>query len=379
MRYLYWRGNSLWSRFPVAGKPPAYPLKIRTTGSPTDKARCERLGERMLAEIRTGRFFDKFESTAPYRPKYWRLVARFWYHEFKFLQCAYSEWHHIVWSLREFGKKFYDEINVEDVRKWINAMKEVGVKTNCINKRLYYLGRVYRHAGKETDKRFLLNYNPSKDVKKLKGDTERTDLLTPEMFERNYEALLSINDEFAFYYLLLWETGRRPLEVALYRLEYLNWERQEINVPASISKTKDAETIPLSKRAWGQITLRHRPGDTGLISKTSTGTPWLYYADTKRKSLVNNSKRWMKKLRKVVGKTGWMRDTRGGFVTEMCQAKIDLCVVGDLSGHKDLRSVKRYDKRPLNRLHTAIDERPQPPAQKQQPEGKILEFRRKAV
>jgi hypothetical protein len=79
-KYLCWRGDSLWCRYPIPEYPDAYPLGIKTTGSKTDRERAEKEGEKKLAVLRTkaidGSLFEKKpEEKAPYRPKFWRLVS----------------------------------------------------------------------------------------------------------------------------------------------------------------------------------------------------------------------------------------------------------------------------------------------------------------
>ena len=85
MKFLYWRGNSLWCRIPER-----HALGIvRCKDTPAETKRCEREGELVLAKIRTeiveGTFFEKQKPVEEhYRPKFWRLVGNYWYHHLRF-------------------------------------------------------------------------------------------------------------------------------------------------------------------------------------------------------------------------------------------------------------------------------------------------------
>jgi integrase len=67
----------------------------------------------------------------------------------------------------------------------------------------------------------------------------------------------------------------------------------------------------------------------------------------------------MRKLREEYGKdAGWFRDTRAGGITFMFSRGIDAKVVMGLSGHRDIRSVMRYNKTYMERMKEAVSSKP---------------------
>lgn len=351
--YLYWRGRSLWTRWPKR-----MPLDIHRTGDGrAETARCVRLGEQALAKLRVevveGKFFDKAAETeeAPYRPRFWRLVGRYWYHHLRFQKSGANERYHLAHSLREFGGQPAHEIEAVDVQRWMRRQRQKGVAVNTVNRRLAYMKRAFSYAKAEASPRHRLDYDPSAGVHALSGGNVRQYLLTPERFERHYEFLREASPRFALFYLGLWETGRRPLEVASYMWEMLDMEDQGLEIPASITKGKEPAWIPVSDRLFVELVSIPEAERTGTIFKNHRGRPWLWEA---RPGVVRNScHRHMSKLRERFPGAGWARDARGGFVTRHADAA-DLSTLMSLSGHRDVRSVQRYMKYRRDRMREVV-------------------------
>ncbi len=367
MKYLYWRGAALWCRYPVAGKPDCYPLKIFTTGSKTDKSRCERIGEQTLAELRTGVFFDNQErkSEIPYKPTYRRLAYRYIHGQYWFTKWKYNDKSKLRASIQEFGHMRYDEIESRHIIEWMKKLRAQGYKENTIRNYFFQMSGVYRFANEKEKinggRYKRITYNPCIEAQEyLENGDEREFLLTPAQFEKHYSFLLTLDSDFHFFYLVLWECGRRPLETAQWRIEYLKWDAREIVIPPSLIKGRNSKqiTLPLSDRAWHAITALCKPGETGWIFKSKSGQPWLYRAETHKKGVTSASKTWMNKLKAKFGAeaVGWMRDNRGGFVSLMCENN-DPLLVGSLAGQSP-RTVARYNKRTRERQRHALSSRP---------------------
>ena len=126
MKYLFWRGNSLWCRFAIPGLPYRFPLDIHTTGTITDKKRCERDGEEALAKLRTrakeellfGKPEPKPEAPKVYKPKLWRLIGRFWYYNLRFVKSGSKDRAYLKRILRVFGSRYAKDITRENVSMW---------------------------------------------------------------------------------------------------------------------------------------------------------------------------------------------------------------------------------------------------------------------
>jgi len=340
MKYIFWRGESLWCRYPLPGYREKYPLGIKTTGSPVDRARCEKQGEAALASLRTkateNRLFDIKEPEAHYNPKFWRLVARYWYHHLRFKEAAKDIKFSLMHSLKKFGLKYACEIHREDIELWRNEMRAGGASVASINHRYGYLCAVYGWANSEDDLTKRIGYNPTAAMKKLSGANIRTFVLTREKFERNLEYLRKTNPRFAVFYLALWETGRRPKEAARYEWEWITEQVIEgriihaVNVPPQIAKTKEYDVVPISDRLWNEISgLAYRHG---FIFRNRLGEPWRYW------------RRHKEALERKYGVDGgWIRDTRRGMVTNKCEVEgHDPEQVRGVSGHRTQSIFSRY-------------------------------------
>jgi integrase len=344
-KFLFWRGNSLYCRYPVPGWPESYPLKIYTTGSASDKLKCARLAENKLAEIRyklqNGTLFEKEPEKAPpekapYNPKYWRIVGRYWYYHLRFVKSVKNERYSLMASLKKFGNRTASEIYREDIELWRKEMVDRGDKINSINNRYAYMCAAYTHANNENNPRYHFAFNPTRGMKKLPGASVRTFVLTQEKFERNYEYLKKTFSRSAILYLALWETGRRPKEVSEYRWE---WVREvPINgrpvhivfVPPEVAKTEEPDNVILSDRLWGELSqlgYRH-----GYIFRNRTGAQlrsWRRPKDALEKKFGSDA--------------GWFRDCRRGMITHKCEVQgCDPVNVQKISGHRTQSVFNRY-------------------------------------
>ncbi len=362
MKYLYWRGKSLWCRYPLPGYPEMYPLEIYTTGSSTDRVRSEREGEAALASLRTkateNRLFDKKkdrEAPKIYNPTFRRLCRRYVCNHLRLKKSGRNEIYHLMHSYRHFGKRIAREITRDDVESWRQRMIRDGAAINTVNNRFAYLGAVYAWANSESMIGKRLGYDPVIGMEKLPGGNVRQFVLTAEKFERNYAFLrdgqraregtrakhatpwvVTPCPRFAMFYLGLWETGRRPNEVSQYTWEMV-YEQvidgikvHAVSVPPAITKTDEGDTVFISDRLWSEISqLGYR---TGYIFRNAEGGRWQYWDRHKRKLEM-----------KFGLDCGWIRDTRRGFVTHKCEVEgHDPAIIKARAGHKTDSMFKRY-------------------------------------
>jgi hypothetical protein len=189
--------------------------------------------------------------------------------------------------------------------------------------------------------------------------------LTKDKFERNYDLFknglkwrtgkpnrhcteweVAPEPRFAKYYLGLFETGRRPLEVSQYGWEMISSLEVDgrtvrfFNVPPQIVKKDQFNVVIISDRLWNEIS--HETDRTGLVFTNKNGTQW---------------KNWDKhkaKLEKIFGADcGWIRDCRRGFVTHKAEVeKKDPRHIKDQAG---LKTNSIFDRYRIGKLQNQID------------------------
>lgn len=380
VKNLYWRSGVLWCSYSLPGYPAKFSLKIKTTGTREDRRVCERAGMKILTLLQTrhiegtlfnyrefklrvkqGTLFSSFgaEEHKPYRPKFWRIVGRYWCHHLRHKKSGPTDKYHLMHCLKKFGRKFADEIETHEVVQWLEGMKKNGVAINTINLRLTYMQAAFNYAN-EKEIKFCVEYNPVRRIEKLKGANVRNFLLTPAMFERNYLYLKKDAPRFALYYLALWETGRRPAEVAGYEWDMYDVNNRTFNIPARLNKANVNDVIPFSDRlhdALMEIEINKR---IGLIFPNNCGNPFVYW--NRHGEYRNNNQRYIKLLRKKFGNVGVIRDTRRGFVTR----KVDeenhrLEDVMLMTGHTTISTAKRYRIGSIEAKRKVVDNNPTPP------------------
>lgn len=364
MKYLYWRGLSLYCTYQIPGFPSRYPLHIYAINE-KDKSRCMKLGEVELARLRTAAFTGKLLDNEPeikkeYAPTYARLVARYWYYHLRFQGCANDDRYHLLPSLVYLGKKLAKDISREDIVLWREKLKAEGYSIATINRRYAYLKRVFSWAAEESSPQYQFTYNPTIGLHKLSGENIRTFVLTQEQFEKNYNLFKNgllwkerptkhhsnyrhLPDPlFAKFYLALWETSRRPLEVSQYTWEMVTTLQvpdkngipkpvRVIQVPPSlIGKTNEYDTVVISDRLWIEVSATL--DRTGLIFKNRAGTAWKKWGNQQNR--LNDT---------FKGKGGVIRDCRRGSITHSVEVEgHDPMHVKMQSGHKTNSMFERY-------------------------------------
>ena len=324
-KYLFWRGNSLWSRFPLPGRPARYPLEIYSDGSATDKKNKENLGAAIIGKLSTeiieGRFFDKKEAEVPvYRPKVWRVVGRYWYYHLRFKNLENrSAKHYARESLKKFGSLYWNEVTPERAESWLQGLRADGYEVNSVNSSLSFLKAAFQYCVNSPKmvrthipnpvKGNRLDKSPIAPVKKLKGGKIREYLLTEPTFERNYKWFSIYYPTFAVFYLCIWLMGRRPRELSLYTWEMIT-EREVkgekihcFSVPPEICKMQKPDLVPIPERLWQAIF--SQGWRTGLVFRNTRNGRWKYWFDI-----------W-NKLKKAFPDSdpGVFRDGRRGFAT----------------------------------------------------------------
>jgi len=361
-QYLYWRGRSIWCRYPVPGKPPSYPLGIkRVKNTKTEIARCWEKAERLLAEFRVAKEHDLslFEKKVEAKPEPAPLLPittipmvldKFWneyFYEKKSAPQAEATYRYLK---KKWESQDASQFNDKDLGDWVKEMKIKGnvvlieeekdkkeedkkakpLAVNTINNRVQFLQQAFRY-----------NKIPFPDWKNLPNGNIRGFYLNKFLFERNYLFLANHKDpgskQYSKYYLALWETIRRPKEVAQYLISDVDQYRKCIQVRAEISKTGKTDLVAISDRLWEIIEPELSRGSGELLFPNLKGGPWI-------KGRCINYQKHVEKLTEKFGESGgWCRDCRRGSASyRVDELEVAASDVKDQAGWRTWSSFDRY-------------------------------------
>lgn len=353
---VYWRKNTAWVDIHLRGQRYREPFKKTKTGTAAEKERIEKqallFAQRKLIELSgesvKKQFFD-ISDKRTYRPKFWRLVGRYWMYCLRYKKSAKYERSKLNLILKVFGRCYYDEIQREDIVTWMHDVqvekgsgenkRHMRAEVSTVNRRLAYIRRAFRFANTESNPLYRISHDPTIGVHRLKGENVRQILITPEMFEKGYAA---DNSEVGrALWLAGWETGARPEE--LYGLTWSDVDlvSRRIVLGSKATKTSESRIIVMTRRLALEL--------MGL-KRTSE---WVFPSPKGNK--LKDPRPYMKPIWKAIGRHIWFRDNRGAFTTRALMAGNDLPGIMAQQGHKSVSSSLRYAKDKEMRARTVID------------------------
>ena len=122
------------------------------------------------------------------------------------------------------------------------------------------------------------------------------------------------------------ETGIRRGELCLVQWQYLDLDAGTLYLPAEITKTRTARTVPLSPVALD--VLRALPcTEDPRIFPTSPGAVTQAWGDARKRAEVQDLR---------------LHDLRHEAASSLFELGLNVMKVASITGHKDLRSLKRY-------------------------------------
>ena len=351
---VFWRNNTAWIDIHIRGKRHRQAYKKVKTGTIAEKERIEKqalsFAQRKLISLSGDTKLFDISNKRTYRPKFWRLVGRYWSYCLKFKKSAQYERSKLNLILQTFGRCYYNDIQREDIVTWMHDLKVtkkvdgerkiVRAEVATVNRRFAYIRRTYRFANTESNPNYRICHDPTIGIHKLKGENVRQMLITPEMFEKGYAAEGNTDVGKALW-LAGWETGARPEE--LYGLKWTNIDlvSRRIILGAKATKTGDSRIIVMTRRLAVEI--------MGLKQISE------YVFPSPSGGKLRDPRPYMKPIWKAIGRNVWFRDNRGAFTTRALMAGNDLPGIMAQQGHKSVCSSLRYAKDKEMRARTVID------------------------
>jgi integrase len=363
MKYLYWRGNALWSRFPHPNKPKGnrYSMGLKY-GKGLTKAQCEKMALQngylpFIVEPNAKLFESDEVKEEHYYPTVNDLLDRY-YDETLSFKKSHTQLNNQLKRLRDaFGDKKWDELNVVDITMWFSSMRKKGYEIETIKIWRQHIRSAYTHAFDEPDEKYRISSNPLTRLKKLTEQSNiRKNFVSEELFEKIIRFFSKRFPDFVPFYTALYLTGRRPEETALWSWEKIGEKKLQdgntvhyIDIPSTNAKNKQEDRVYLPERLWNVII--SQGWRTGYVFRNSlTGKNWYSSTWTYRINILKAQYPDIPQISNIV-----CRDTRRGFITRKKELEHKpLTIVQRLVGHSSSKSTERYCEAQLDEVIESV-------------------------
>ena len=313
---IYSRGKTWYIAYYVNGE--QIKEKIGTAPLVT-KGQAELALKARLGEVVQDRF--KLEKTKN-RIRLVKLIEKYlnWITE---NQKGYSREVTISKHFLEFiGDKYIDSISTWDIEKYKSKRKQDGMKPSTVNRELNMLRSMFNRAVEwgEVEK------NPLDGVKKLKPlkaeDYERKpEYISNEVFTT---ILNASSTNLRNFLIVAKNTGMRVSELINLKWTDIDFEKEVIFV--NDSKNFTQRLIPMNSSVLNTLKSEVKGHERVFTyqSRDSVGSTW-----RKVRERLN-----LKKYR--------LHDLRHTFITNLITSGVDIITIMEITGHKDIRMIKRY-------------------------------------
>lgn len=387
IKYLFKRGNSLWSRAPVEGKPKGYryPMGMFNDVSPRNKKEYAREWERLyeLAYTRKYEPIEKTEVSSPtpteiYRPSFSDMVNRY-LEEYIIIMRAGSYkciCGQVKPLIKRFGDLPYDSIEKKVVLKWLSDLRANGdgQSVNTLNTLIAYLRKIYSY-NLENDEKLVQNRNVGQMISlKPWPEEPRRRHCAPSMEKQRtiyYEWYRKHYPEYAKIYLFRVLTGFRPKMT-----HKLTWAQHsedtvqgkvlhKFTVDSYRNKNKKTWEYYIPDDAWDLIKLDFRSGlvftNPRALTKDkawNTNADFHYTKKLKRAFPDDPDCKILTKEERRTKDTLVARSTRTAYATNCLEVEHqDVNVVRENMGHVHISSTERYrQSSKMNRLKVIYPE-----------------------
>ena len=240
------------------------------------------------------------------------------------------------------GRAFAEDVTHRDVLRYIDALLKRGLTSRTANNRAVALKGFLRFCDLDADALVQAKDKPKFELK-------RPEIYTNEEVTRILAACPK--EYYALVFETLWKTGMRFQELANLEWREIDWESSSVHLHSKQAegfqiKDREERVIPIEAtllvklKAWRKK-MRH----ARLIFGTSNDTP---------------HRKWNEALKVIVRKAGlncghcatckernecerfYLHKFRATFMSRMLQGGMDLSTLMSITGHQDLKSVRRY-------------------------------------
>ena len=245
--------------------------------------------------------------------------------------------------VKYFGRQMMHEISTNDMDNYLEQRQQER-KPSTVNSDLTMLKSMFNRANEWGD---LSEYNPARDIKKLKENNERCRYLTEEEQER---LLAACSGVLRTVVLSAFRTGLRWGELISLkwqqapRSNFVDFENNVIFIHEALSKSKKSRYVPLAP------SVKQALMDFPQRSETS----YIFVNPKTGKPIVTLKKSFHTALKKAEIEDFRFHDLRHCFASDLVRKGTDLYVVQRLLGHSSPKMTQRYAHLSDDHLKEAI-------------------------
>ncbi len=340
---IYQRGENWYIDFTFKGQ------RIRESIGPSRRG-AEKVITKKKAEIAENKYLDVRKEPEPIKFHEFAKEYLQWSKATKKASTYNREISFMKQLEKEFEGKTIQEITTWQIDKWKVKRKDE-LKPASVNRELGLLKNMFSKAvewGK-------LNENPSRKVKRLKGEVKRVRFL----MSGEIQTLLSnCPDHLKPIVTVGLHTGMRKRELLGLKWEQVNFEQGIITLTET--KNNERRDIPMDETVKNLL--------KGLSPENDI--PYVFLRDGQPLKFVDESFRTAVKKSEI--EDFHFHDLRHTFASNLVMAGVDIMTVKELMGHKDLTMTLRYSHlapnhktRAINILDAVMTQNP--------PQGKVTE------
>lgn len=319
MGSIFKHGNSWWIAYYIGGK--QVKERVGAVGVVT-KGQAEEALKARIGEIVQGRFnLEKAKKAIIFD----KVMD-------KYLEWATDNHKSAERDVEAFKVllKYFGGKNVQDLTSWLvekyKSDRKTQVKPATINRELTVLKRMFNLAIQWG----LATSNPVQGVESLPVSKGIPRALKEWEFQKLYD---SASPHFKPILLCAYLTGMRRSEIIRLKWEDVDFETGYIIVREA--KNNEARAIPIEDTLKKELLRLKENATCGHVFTTPEGTPYKYRDAFKRA--------WKTALKKSGIRKCRFHDLRHTFTSNLIvKEKEDLITVSELTGHKDIRMLKRY-------------------------------------
>ena len=334
---VFKRGRQYWIRYSIGAR------QYRESANTTKKQLAEELLRKRQNEIFEGRFFPqkrRGDVTLEQLKERWMKHVRA-----KGKRTAGHDARRFVRLMEFFGKsRQLSAITRADVEDFVGFMREIRRCTDggkvegkplapaTINRHLALLRAALNYAVEHK----YIHQNPAGRFPLIAEDNERDRICSREEYE---ELIEEADPPLRLAIIIGYHTGMRLGEIANLRWDQIDLKKRLFRLRAADTKTRKGRVVPMATEVVDELKLAPRSIDGALLSDR----------------VYQLSSRFAKLCRELEIKDLRFHDLRHTAATNLRRAGVDIFTIKQITGHKTLAMLERYNTIDVDDLREAVD------------------------